>query len=117
MKSAADFTYTRNDMVKDGELFKITITPIVGAKFQLGEVFVTMGAAGLLTTDDITHALRRHAVGDWGEKADAQVNEVGLKRQTDVMSVYGSGDSMFYVHTYLPAMEEPGTTILLPEEW
>ena len=93
----------------------IYILPIV--LFRLGRILATANAVASLTEDDITTAIRRHAVGDWGDlkEDDRQANARSLKEGLRLLSCYHSRNGIkFYVIT---EADRSMTTILLPEEY
>ena len=66
-------------------LFKIEIE-----KFSLGRVIISREASESLHPDDVRAALRRHAMGDWGEydPEDCQKNNVHLREGGLLGSIY-----------------------------
>jgi hypothetical protein len=87
---------------------------IPGRKFDLGEVEITSGAVDVVSPEEATHAVRRHARGEWGSAEDRTANERALAHGREVLSLHRTaGGRKFCVRT------EPGrsaTTVLLPEE-
>jgi len=86
------------------------------AKFQMGRLLITRGAAPVLSTDQVLTALRRHLGGDWGDvcEMDWKANEEALQLGGRLLSVYQAGATRFQVIT---AADRSSTTILLPEEY
>lgn len=86
-------------------------------KFPLGRLYITASAHATLTIDAVWLALRRHAIGDWGEvdEHDRAENESSLLRGSRLFSVYHTPTGVrFYIIT------EAGrevTTVLLPEDY
>ena len=64
---------------------------------------------------DVQAALRRHESGDWGTLCDEdrEANDVAVREQLRLVSVYHSDGSKFYVIT---EWDRSATTVLLPEE-
>ncbi len=72
------------------------------ARFPLGQILIAPDAEQQLETAEVRAALRRHARGDWGEAAPADVaeNERGLREGRGVISVFRDGrDVRFCVMT------------------
>ena len=86
-------------------------------RFELGQLRITPAAAMAIPHQEVLHALRRHARGDWGQldPADRCENERALRQGGRVLSVFlARSGQRFYVIT------EPGhevTTVLLPEDY
>lgn len=92
---------------------------IPGAKFELGQVVITVGAqeAFDLTGQNPFPFLVRHAQGDWGEldEEDTQENEFSLVNGLRVLSAYTLSDTTrFWIIT---EADRSVTTILLPSEY
>ena len=86
-------------------------------RFPLGQLVITRNAAERLTDDDVQSALRRHAVGDWGEldKEDRQENDRSLAEGDRILSAYVAQESTrFWIIT---EADRSVTTILLPEDY
>ena len=86
-------------------------------KFDLGRIVATSNAVSQLSSGEILAALRRHAVGDWGDlcEEDRLENERSLVHGWRLFSVYSSAaGTRFYVIT---EADRSVTTILLPEEY
>jgi hypothetical protein len=85
-------------------------------KFPLGQIVMTANAAAQLDPADIQQGLTRHAAGDWGNvcKDDAAENELSLKEDFRLLSVYGTGESKFWIIT---EADRSLTTVLLPEDY
>jgi len=91
------------------------------AKFKLGELVITPGAANVVHVVVALNCLLRHQFGDWGEigEEDRNTNERALKDGSRLFSVYeeegknGKG-IRFYVIT---EWNREATTILLPEDY
>ncbi|MCC6763349.1 MAG: hypothetical protein IT293_01690 [Deltaproteobacteria bacterium] len=86
-------------------------------KFELGRTLSTPGALAALTPGDILSALRRHAVGDWGDcgPEDWEENELSLREGFRLFSVYHSAAGVkFWVIT---EADRSATTVLLPDEY
>ena len=89
------------------------------ARFELGSVYLTPGAlmALLLTATQVSHLLRRHVQGDFGDlcSEDRQVNEQQIFRRGRILSSYAleEGGKLWII-------TEEGwqrTTVLTPEEY
>ena len=86
-------------------------------RFPIGKLVATRGALAELTDDDILLALKRHALGDWGDlnAFDEEQNELALATGGRLFSVYLSATAIrFYVIT---ESDRSATTILLPHEY
>ncbi len=83
---------------------------------ELGRVVITRGAMATLNETDVQTALRRHESGDWGTLCDEdrEANDVAVREQLRLVSVYYSDDTKFYVIT---EWCRSATTVLLPEEY
>lgn len=87
------------------------------ARFQLGRLLITPGAANGLTTDDVLTALVRHLDGDWGDVCDEDRdhNDEALEQGARLLSVYHAEDrTKFWIIT---EWDRSATTILLPSEY
>lgn len=96
----------------------LPITPIVaGAKFELGELYMTTGARDSLQPFEITALLKRHAHCDWGVCGldDAESNDEALIEGSRVLSVYrsNSGEKVWLI----TEADRSATTILMPSEY
>ena len=86
-------------------------------KFDLGQTVITPHARDTLVPADVVDALRRHAVGDWGDvdEADRAENEFSLTRRLRLFSVYhDSKGTKFWIIT---EADRSATTVLLPEDY
>ena len=91
--------------------------PNLGTKFPLGQTVITPNALEQLTQDDVLGALKRHAVGDWGDVCpeDAQENELSLREGFRLLSVYQSTAGVkFWIIT---EADRSATTVLMPEDY
>jgi hypothetical protein len=89
----------------------------VARRFSLGRAVATPGALELLTQEEVTNALARHASGDWGDVCpeDREENELSLREGYRLMSVYHTADrKSFWVIT---EADRSVTTVLLPDEY
>ena len=89
------------------------------AKFPLGEVVVTQGAAAALheAGEHPLSYLRRHAHGDWGEldEEDKAENEFSLSNGLRLLSAYTlRDDTRIWIIT---EADRSATTLLLPQEY
>lgn len=88
-----------------------------GSKFSLGRLVMTSNVQATVSDETILVALKRHAVGDWGELCDEdrQANECALINGDRLVSVYHSEAQVkFYVIT---EWDRSLTTALLPEDY
>lgn len=94
----------------------ISILTIKAAKFPLGQIVVTANAHAQLASQAVNEGLIRHASGDWGEvcEEDRQENELSLREGYRLLSVYGTGQSRFWIIT---EADRSVTTVLLPEDY
>lgn len=91
----------------------------IGARFALGQTFITPGAQEALEIAGQTpiQFLRRHMSADWGEVSedDAQENELSLRDDFRVLSAYRTVKSQkIWIIT---EADRSATTILLPSEY
>jgi hypothetical protein len=86
------------------------------AKFPLGQIVITTTAQASLDPDDVQKGLQRHVSGDWGDLCpeDARSNAHALKHLGRLMSVYGEGETRFWIIT---EWDRSVTTILLPLDY
>ena len=83
----------------------------------LGQIVATANAAQRLPQHEITIALRRHAVGDWGDvcEHDRASNDLALEQNDRLLSVYHTGDgTKFWIIT---EWDRSITTVLMPEDY
>ena len=85
-------------------------------KFPLGETVITTNARDMLDPMDVEQGLSRHARGDWGElcEQDTQLNADALTHGGRLMSVFGQGDSRFWIIT---ECDRSVTTVLMPQDY
>jgi len=90
--------------------------PERSCRFSLGQVMITPHANSQLTSEEVLTGLRRHACGDWGELCpeDRQANDEALRYGGGLLSVYGSGEGLFWVIT---ESDRSVTTVLLPADY
>lgn len=96
---------------------KSNIIQIDDLKFKLGHLVSTTKAAAQIPHREIDNAIRRHAVGDWGDlcEEDVATNEYSLKHEGRLMSVYKTDtDITFWIIT---EWDRSVTTVLLPEDY
>lgn len=86
------------------------------AKFPLGQIVITANARNQLDAIDVEQGLARHARGDWGEicPEDREENERALKQGCRLVSVYRSGEEVFWIIT---EHDRSVTTVLLPLDY
>ena len=91
----------------------------IGARFALGQTFITPGAEEALQIAGQTaiEFLRRHMSCDWGELSDddVQENELSLKKGFRLLSNYqtGKGQQLWII----TEADRSATTVLLPSEY
>ena len=91
-----------------------------GAKFPLGRVVITPGAAQWLPAETITRALQRHQAGDWGDisaECGADVaceNDEQIDRGGPLISSYFKREPSFRIFT---SADRSTTTVSMPWEW
>src|SRR5258705_12090607 len=96
-----------------------TTRPNLGARFALGQTFITPGAQEALEISGETpiQFLRRHISGDWGEisEDDARENELSLTEGFRLLSAYRTikGQKLWII----TEVDRSATTILLPSEY
>lgn len=86
-------------------------------RFDLGHVVITPHAQEKLINVDVSNALRRHVLGDWGDCCadDKAENEFALDKHLRLFSVYhDSNENKFWIIT---EADRSVTTILLPEDY
>ncbi len=86
-------------------------------KVPLGQIVATPAALGAVSQPDIVAALRRHAVGDWGEidAHDRAANDDALKSNERILSVYRSANGTTFWG--LTEADRSVTTVLLPDDY
>jgi hypothetical protein len=79
-------------------------------RFSLGRTLITRGARAQLSSDDVTLALARHAVGDWGDldPEDEAANDRALA--TECRLLYNKTDDGRR-NSSAPAVSLPTTPI------
>ena len=91
----------------------------IGARFALGETFITPGAQEALEIAGETaiQFLRRHMSGDWGQlsEEDVRKNELSLIEGFRLLSAYRTvkGHALWVI----TEGDRSATTILLPSEY
>lgn len=87
------------------------------ARFSLGQLYATPGVLTEVSTEEISPALARHAMGDWGDlsQEDIDANNLALKEGTRLFSSYRSSTRVkFWIIT---EWDRSATTVLLPSEY
>lgn len=87
------------------------------ARFPLGQLFATPGVLAEVSAMDISSALARHAMADWGEltQDDIDENNRALKEGSRLFSAYCSTSRVkFWIIT---EWDRSVTTVLLPSEY
>lgn len=86
-------------------------------RFSLGRVVATSNAAANLDELSVQIAIRRHALGDWGEldAHDRAENEAALQNDNRILSAYRDcrGTKFFIITEW----DRSVTTILMPEDY
>jgi hypothetical protein len=96
-----------------------TVRPNIGARFALGQTFLTPGAQEALEIagQNAIQFLRRHISQDWGElsEEDVRENELALQEGFRLLSSYrtSAGDKIWII----TEADRSATTILLPSEY
>lgn len=96
-----------------------TTRPNLGARFALGQTFITPGAQEALEISGETpiQFLRRHVSTDWGElsEEDVRENELSLREGFRLLSAYqtAKGQKIWII----TEADRSATTILLPSEY
>jgi hypothetical protein len=93
--------------------------PNIGARFAIGQVFITPGAQEALDAAGQTaiQFLRRHVSMDWGEvsEEDAQENELALREGFRLLSAYRtSAGTRIWIIT---ESDRSFSTVLRPDEY
>ena len=86
-------------------------------RFEMGRTLITSAAQSVLHSEDVTKALSRHHIGDWGDldDEDKQSNERALKDGSRLFSAYhDSKGRKFYIIT---EWDRSLTTVLLPSDY
>ena len=87
------------------------------ARFPLGQLFATPGVLAEVSTTDISSALARHAIADWGDldPEDIKENDRALEHGSRLFSAYHSSTRVkFWIIT---EWDRSVTTVLLPSEY
>src|SRR5689334_23900100 len=96
-----------------------TTRPNIGARFSLGETYITPGAQEALgiAGETAIQYLRRHISGDWGELSedDIKENETSVREGFRLLSSYRTvkGQKIWII----TEADRSSTTILLPSEY
>lgn len=86
-------------------------------KIKLGRLVTTIGAAGIISSEDMQNALMKHQYGDWGNvpPEDAEANNQAVKEGGRILSSYkNSHGNTFWIIT---ESDRSVTTFLLPDEY
>jgi hypothetical protein len=84
---------------------------------SLGRTVITANAMVTLDHDSVQDALRRHAVGDWGDLSpeDRQENDLSARAGFRILSAYtDTRGTKFWIIT---ETDRSATTVLLPEDY
>lgn len=87
------------------------------ARFAIGQLFATPGVLAEVSTADISTALSRHAMADWGDlcQEDIDENNRALEEGSRLLSAYNSTSKVkFWIIT---EWDRSVTTVLLPSEY
>lgn len=87
------------------------------ARFPLGQLFATPGVLAEVSATDISSALARHAMADWGDLDPEDINENNraLEHGSRLFSAYHSSARVkFWIIT---EWDRSVTTVLLPSEY
>lgn len=92
------------------------------AKFELGRVVITKGAAERLENDDefyafVEESLARYTQGDWGDTCDEdkKTNDAAIKDNDRILAVYKYNDTTTI--WIITECDRSVTTILFPSEY
>ncbi len=89
----------------------------MSGQVELGQLLITAHAQAVLDPCDVVDAIRRHAMGDWGEldDEDRQENELSLREGFRILSAYKDRNGVkFWLIT---EADRSATTVLLPEDY
>ncbi len=84
---------------------------------KLGQIVATPNALAQINQTDITLALARHVVGDWGDLCaeDKAVNDQAMVEGTRILSAYQAANgTKFWIIT---EADRSVTTVLLPDDY
>lgn len=99
-------------------IYYLRIMNLLKPLFELGETFATSGVTAWAERHeiDLTHYLRRHHCGSWGDldAEDQAANESALADGTRIFSAYIIGDRKVYCVT---EYDRSITTIMLSSEY
>ncbi|MES2595781.1 MAG: hypothetical protein V4662_10620 [Verrucomicrobiota bacterium] len=87
------------------------------ARVPLGQLFATPGVLAEVSATDISSALARHAMADWGEldQEDIDENNRALQHGSRLFSSYHSSTRVkFWIIT---EWDRSVTTVLMPSEY
>ena len=85
--------------------------------FPLGRLVANINASSSLRHSEMLTALKRHAIGDWGDlcPVDRESNDLAILTGTRLLSAYKSATGVsFWIIT---EADRSATTVLLPEEY
>lgn len=92
------------------------------AKFELGRVVITKGAAERLENDDefyafVEESLARYTQGDWGDTCDEdkKTNDYAVKNNDRILAVYKYNDTTTI--WIITEWDRSVTTVLFPSEY
>lgn len=87
--------------------------------FPLGQVVATPGVLSGVLPHVASHALHRHASGDWGDihPDDLGLNDAALRNGDRLLSVYPITDGSEEKFWIITEADRSVTTLLLPSEY
>lgn len=91
--------------------------PVGDDLFPSGKLLIAHEASHVLSVEDITKAMHRHFVGDWGDvdPRDKKQNDLAVEKGGRILSSYRSSSGQeFWVIT---EADRSATTFLLPGEY
>lgn len=85
-------------------------------RFPLGQIVATANALSILSPEEISQGLSRHAKGDWGNVCQDSVlqNNEALQSGSRLLSSYGEGRHRFWIIT---EADRSVTTVLMPADY
>ena len=89
----------------------------ISPSLKLGQIVATPNALAQINQTDITLALARHVVGDWGDLCaeDKAVNDQAMVEGTRILSAYQAANgTKFWIIT---EADRSVTTVLLPDDY
>lgn len=90
---------------------------ITTRRFSLGRTLITRNALAKLSQMDVSQAMQRHQLADWGDldHRDREANERALDKGGRLLSAYRSDcGEKFWIIT---EADRSATTVLMPEDY